>query len=209
MTAARRPARVLPARLHRRPVILAGRGPGRVLPRASIFPFFGPDLETRYLMIVWVKSGDIVLLPYRPGLIRVPHIANIRLDVARGALRDAAPADVERVSRLWHYDPWWVLAADRFRGHPAVPPLKQTNTVAHISGERWRFTRDLSRLGPRELADDLPVHPARSASGWRLAPVWTRWADAMRARPRVDSEPHWRADSAAWDSPLFTSSERR
>ncbi len=174
-----------------------------VLERASVFPFFDRQGRVTALMLVWPPARQIVVLELQPGLAQVGFWGDVELRVDFASLRDVCADRVDAAAsaaRLWHYDPWWVLRADRFSGHPAVPDLKATNCAGAFLKPVYGcfFSRDLSRLvgvttrsrthsglsaldftyrlfSPELLPEKpRPVRPPRSSKEWTLDPFWLR-----------------------------------
>lgn len=146
---------------------------------AGFFPFHNRDGSVHAYMLVWPESRRIVMLDAREGLVKstVPLV----LDVATADLKDLSKDDFDQYGRLWHYDPWWVLAEKRYRGHPAVPVLKATNTVDYLGADPlagW-FSKDL-RWALGDLRKLLPARKSSVRSGkhtvWRLRSSWPSWS---------------------------------
>ncbi len=181
---------------------------------ASVFPFFDGDGEVLALMLVWPSAREIVLLDYMPGLARARFGGGVELDVDFAGLRDVCADRADGAAdavRLWHYDPWWVLRATRYQGHPAVPDLKSTNCVGAFLKPVYacHFNRDLSRLvgvttKTKETSglsafdttyqpfswELLPGRPAvsrfaRPSRGWQLD---THWLDRGWRLPALSSK---------------------
>ncbi len=177
-----------------------------VIERASLFPFFDREGEVRSLMLVWPPSRKIVMLDHRSDLARVRFWGEIQLCASYASLRDVCDERADGAvgsTWLWHYDPWWVLRADRFHDHPAVPALKATNCAGGFLKPVYGcyFSRDLSRLvgvttkarthtglsaldttyrvfSPELLPEKSslagPPRPPRPAKEWTLEPFWLR-----------------------------------
>jgi hypothetical protein len=186
--------------LHGRPLRLRDRGATGV----SLFPFFDGKGRTRAVMYTTQESGKIVLLRFRDGLFArggpllrfQPH----RLDLHRVTLKDCSEEDARDVVHLWHFDPWWELAGERYQGHPAVPYLKGTNIPGFDAGitrvwfhktlhrVTWVGTGEgegmrVERFQPGHLAAAeggrgevsaaaTSTGGAGGAAGWRLRPFW-------------------------------------
>ena len=174
---------------------------GRVRIRAlSLFPFFDPSGRVRRVMATTPDSSDIYVLPAGDHLPRIPGFGDIRVPERVGLLRPIQRSDLEELQRLWHYDPWWVLAHERFAGHWARTALMETNYVERSEKNvvRLYYRSDLSRTewilvkeGPLSYSFDrwselwFPPRARRrgsraslprgkETSAWVLDPIWTR-----------------------------------
>lgn len=167
----------------------------RVLERAGLFPFFDREGRVRLLMITSEESGRIRLAGWAPGVFRRRWPRRFLLRLRFTELAEAS-ADDPRLDDLWHFDPWWVLAGDRYALHDAVPILRSTNIPGYDpSVERVWFSRDLARVAyvvsqsgessgirrfePGVLAPSIrarfsvPARPPDNARvEWRLRPFW-------------------------------------
>jgi hypothetical protein len=168
----------------------------RRLERASLFPLFDDEGQTRVMMITAEEDSRILLADWTPGVFGREWWWRNRLRLRFSDLNDASISDEGRFDDLWHFDPWWVLGAERYLGHGSVPALRRTNIpgydtkmtgltfspdlgrAAYVVRESsdWkrpaRFTPDtLAAAGQRRRAT-----PVRSRSdvvtGWRLRPFW-------------------------------------
>lgn len=157
----------------------------------SFFPLFTPDGEVLRVMIVRADSPEIWLVDREPGRFRTTGDRSVRLELSLYDLVDAGHRAEARLRGLWHWDPWWVIAAARYLGHPLAGSLKATNAAGRLGrGVRGLvYSTDLARIrwvqGPfglpigRWKAGRLPAReealppPARRV-GWRLEPLWER-----------------------------------
>jgi hypothetical protein len=171
----------------------------RRLDRASLFPLFDDEGRTRMVLITAEENGRIMLADWVPGLFERNWALRNRLRLRFTDLDDASMWDQARFEDLWHFDPRWVLADERYQGHGAVPALRNTNIPGHdptVSGvafdaslERASYVSSApKRSGEpgsvrRFKADTLaaaakrrragPVRPRRTAAvGWQLRPFW-------------------------------------
>ena len=175
-------------RLRRRTIRLRDR----TLGGAGLLPFFGRDGRVERVMLAAPELCAAYLLPWRPGLFRVPPLGAITIDVPLTGLR--ASADHAMLHGLWHYDPWWVLDTRAFAGVRFATVLKATNCAGRLSrnvrgvyyrrdlsclrsagvcekGEfKWRRW-DSDLLPPAATPTCSPTGP-RDVSGWCLDPVW-------------------------------------
>jgi hypothetical protein len=168
----------------------------RRLERASLFPLFDEEGQTRMVMITAEENGRIMLTDWAPGLFVREWAWRNRLRLRFADLSDASMWDEERFEDLWHFDPVWVLGDARYQGHGAVPVLRSTNipgydhTISEIgfdpalgrashvvrgSGDSWsvrRFTADtLAAVSRRRRA--AHERPRKAVGvGWQLRPFW-------------------------------------
>jgi hypothetical protein len=170
----------------------------RSLERASLFPLFDDEGQTRMVMITAEENGRIMLADWAPGLFERDWAWRNRLRLRFADLRDASMWDEDRYEDLWHFDPWWVLRDDRYHGHRAVPALQTTNIPGHDPTiSRFRFDSSLGRASyvTRRLKSDESMSVGRfkadtlaaaarrrraahvrprsaAAAGWQLRPFW-------------------------------------
>lgn len=111
--------------LHRTTVHMRGGN----LRRASIFPFFDQEGVVHAVMLVWPGSTEILVIDYAPELLRVSWRGHVDLFAQASDLLDARGPVLEKLTKLWHWDPWWVLKKKPWRAHSAVEALKRTNCV--------------------------------------------------------------------------------
>lgn len=186
----------------------------RQTPAASVFPFFDDEGRTRALMLTSDLDGRIALVDFQSSLFAgrslLPRLRLQRIALRHVDLRDSETTDGESVAHLWHFDPWWELAAERYFNHPAVPALKSTNlpgydesisrvwfdkTLGRVTwvgfgeGESMkvkRFKPGLLAPASRERGERSIVHgpAARRLGEWRLRPFWHGSRGAQRDRPR-------------------------
>jgi hypothetical protein len=168
----------------------------RPLEDASLFPLFDEEGRTRVVMITAEENARIMLADWAPDLFARDWRCRNRLRLRFTDLNDASTSDEDRFEDLWHIDPWWVLGADRYQGHGAVPGLRSTNvpgydsTVAGVffsadlgrasyvttgSGEsvkvqRFRPDTLAAVARRRRTANERPR--AAAVVGWRLRPFW-------------------------------------
>ncbi len=178
--------------------------------QTSLFPFFDREGSIRALMLISQDSGDIALVPYRPGLFLHRLFRPSRLDLRRADLRNSRFRDAHRLARLWHFDPWWVLADKRYAHHSAVPTLRATNIVGFDKPfDRIWFDSVLSRAllvasGRGEATKVKRFSPGlldkaegkrsrsisqataeKSSSEWRLRPFWETAGGATQGLPAL------------------------
>jgi hypothetical protein len=162
----------------------------RPIERAALFPLFNDAGHTQMVMITAQESRRIMVADWAPGLFVRDWAWRNRLHLRSTDLNDASMWDDEHVDELWHFDPWWVLGDERYRGHAAVPALRNTNipgydpTISDIV-----FDSDLGRASyvARVSADSLSI---RRFSADSLAEVGEKRRSA-RDRPRVAAAVGW------------------
>src|SRR5688572_6114713 len=168
----------------------------RPLERASLFPLFDDEGQTRMVMVTTEEHGRILLAEWAPGLFTRDWAWRNRLRLRSTDLNDASAWDRERFEDLWHFDPWWVLGEERYQGHGVVPSLRGTNIpgfdtsvseitfepglghAAHVvkrsanSASVRRFTPDTLAAVARRRRATHERPQASVALGWRLRPFW-------------------------------------
>ncbi len=162
---------------------------------ATLFPMFGHDGTVHHVMVVDEQSSDIRFLDSRQVAARVPMWGAIRLQCDLGSLARLGDELPPMVGRLWHFDPWWMLAEPRYRNIQAADTLKATNCadkmawpVRSLAYDRklrkviWQVGRkqgqfEIGRFTPEALPAEHPTLPESegrldSSGGWRLDPFW-------------------------------------
>jgi hypothetical protein len=163
----------------------------RTFERAALFPLFDDTGRTRMVMITAEESGRIMLAEWAPDVFERTWAWRNRLRVRSTDLNDASIWDDDRFEELWHFDPWWVLGHERYRGHAAVPALRNTNipgydpTIFDIM-----FDPGLGRASyvARVSAESLSV---RRFTAETLAALTLKRRSAL-APPRVAAVMEWR-----------------
>lgn len=166
---------------------------------ATLFPMFGRDGTVHHVMVVDEQSSDIRFLDPGQVAARVPMWGAIRLECGLGCLAWSEEELPAMVGRLWHFDPWWMLAEPRYPNSRAIDLLKATNCVDKMAWPvrglaydrklrkvTWQVGRkqgrfEIGRFTPDSLPAEHPTLPESegppdSRSGWRLDPFWLdRW----------------------------------
>ena len=191
----------IPARsLHRRKVRIGDD----VFDDVSLFPFFNQAGQVKHVLVLRDDTSQICLMRWRPGDFAVPLWSAVKVTGESAWLPPLSEDGLEELAGLWHYDPWWVLNARRYRKLWAVDELKATNCVHKLTVDvktLW-FRRDLSRSNWVEVRSHseynlqrwkarlLPDPPAsadhrgrQGAATWRFDPVWARWTAQRRGGP--------------------------
>ncbi len=158
--------------------------------QTSVFPFFDASGRVQRFMLILPHSPAILDLAARPGAV-TRHWWG--LQIAAGLEPRSLGDQAGELGRLWHYDPWWVLAKPRFSDHPAKAALKATNIVDRLGRATFDllYSPDLSRITHLRwlswrppwihhspfTADLLPPAISRRdavqpSTGWRLNPSW-------------------------------------
>ena len=118
---------------------------------------------------------------------------------SEGALAIEPGHALERLTQLWHYDPWWVLAKPPFADHFATPALKRTNCVDRLPThtEALAFERNLSRV------HSVQVRRGDELQSLEWQSEWLRADDEMSlpARPRWVLDPLWAEATRRHGSP--------
>ncbi|MDJ0842520.1 MAG: hypothetical protein QNK37_38835 [Acidobacteriota bacterium] len=102
----------------------------------------------------------------------------------KGSLPRPAPPEPEQVeafSKLYHYDPWWVLAEEPFADAEWVPPMKGTNVGEDPNLEGLAFDRKLKATVPPLWLDAEEPKPKKK--GWSLRPPPKHWRTPGRTSP--------------------------
>jgi hypothetical protein len=173
----------------------------RPLEHASLFPLFDADGRTRVVMFTAPDNARIMLADWAPGLFARDWRWRNRLRLRFTDLDDASMWDEDRFEDLWHFDPWWVLAGERYQGHGAVPGLRSTNIPGYDSTvSDVVFSADLGRASyvMKKCGDSVTV---RRFSSDTLAAVVPRRRTAHE-RPRAAAVVGWRLRSF-WRSPAL------
>jgi hypothetical protein len=173
----------------------------RPLEDASLFPLFDAEGRTRVVMITAEDNARIMLAEWAPGLFARDWWWRNRLRLRFTDLNDASMWDEDRFEDLWHFDPWWVLARERYQGHGAVPGLRSTNIPGYDSTmSDVVFSADLGRASyvMKKSGDSLAVGRFRSDTLAAVVPQ----RRTVRERPRAAAVVGWRLRSF-WRSPVF------
>lgn len=163
----------------------------RPLENASLFPLFDEEGRTRVVMITAEENARIMLADWAPGLFARDWRWRNRLRLRFTDLNDASTWDEDRFEDLWHVDPWWVLGAERYQGHGAVPGLRSANVPGYdstVSGVV--FSADLGRASYVMKTSGESVN-VRRFSPDALAAVARRRRTAHE-RPRAAAVVEWR-----------------
>jgi hypothetical protein len=166
----------------------------RRLDRASLFPLFDDEGQTRMMLITTEENGRIMLADWAPGLFARDWAARNRVRLRFTDLDDASMWDAERFEDLWHFDPRWVLGEERYQGHGAVPHLRSTNIPGYdqtMSGVAFDPSVGRASWVVRQSGDSASarrfngqtlaaakqrraahVRPRAAAVGWQLRPFW-------------------------------------
>lgn len=101
-----------------------------VLGRASCFPMFAGDGRVESLLLIDHQAVELYLVEWRPGVFQKAWFAAPTLVLDPEELDGCRLREVPDLEGLWHFDPWWLLAEEKFSGLEVTPSLKQTNCVA-------------------------------------------------------------------------------
>lgn len=188
-------ARAVPAkRLHRCSV---RHGHGKAW-HGSVFPFFEAGGEVRAVLCVRYDEPGLFVATYRDGLLETGHpLLPRRVDFLVDDLQELqADAQLTQLTKLWHYDPWWVLSKPPFAAQAATQALKATNCVGDLprSPKSLLFEPGLGRVHGMTVSEGdhtvtlpwqhswLPTSPRQESPGndmrprrrWVLDPMWGR-----------------------------------
>lgn len=166
---------------------------------AVVFPFFERSGSVRKLMLIMPDGGPAYFLEPDPDLLSVQGHGVVRLHCDPALLPQIQPGDAGVLARLWHWDPWWVLADAPYRHQPWVGAAKASNCPGAFS--QIFFDRRLTQVervvpaGGRKLLrfhmDLMPPPRPRALPAlvvpheWRFGLRWRRsWSLAcQREKP--------------------------
>ena len=99
---------------------------GGELAHATLFPMFDEKGSISSVMVVDRHTSDIWI--FRPRIIRIGYrwFRPISID---GELEVVTERIMQAIEPLWHYDPWWLLGATKYKNNPFTLRLMQTNCV--------------------------------------------------------------------------------
>jgi hypothetical protein len=168
------------------------------LERASLFPLFDDEGQTRMMMITAEEDSRILLADWTPGVFEREWWWRNRVRLRFSDLNDASMWDEARLDDLWHFDPRWVLRDERFRGHGSVPALQRTNIPGYDTKmTRLTFSPDLGRAAYVVRGSGDSKRPSRFARDTLAAASQQRRATSVRSRRDVATgwrlRPFWRA----------------
>ncbi len=153
---------------------------------ASLFPFFNGDGEVLSLMFVYEGCSKIYFFKPQPGALKIPLLGTLKLGHSVHLRPAAQPLDLPELVGAWHYDPWWLLAHERFSALSVVPFLKATNCVKPLPKlQKLYFSADLLQVQSLFLRGEEEVLPWRAGllghsparieereEPWILDPSW-------------------------------------
>ena len=93
---------------------------------ATVFPFFDGDGNIPIVMIVDPKTSDLLAFRLEDVKVRLPWFGVVRFE---GPIQALDPELLNECHKLWHFDPWWLLKADRYRNYEFKSALVATNCV--------------------------------------------------------------------------------
>jgi hypothetical protein len=188
---------VLPVSSHRlrdREVCLLPGSPGE---KCTLLPFFDSGGVVQRVMVVSSEVGELRFFAPSEAAVRIPLWGPIQLASSSPALRVLEYEDLEPLTSLWHYDPWWLLTSPDESRSERTQLLKQTNCAGRFDPaagnvQRLLYARDLTRVAWlvctsgqsttwKRLRTKLLPQRAAAVSGeerssvrfaWRLAPFW-------------------------------------
>ena len=130
------------------------RAPSGSVRSGAVLPFFGADLEVRFLLVMLMDGRAVVVrdLPDRVDGHVLAYAREPRLD------RDLARKRPPDLVRLFHFDPWWLLKGrERIPGKTRRLAVRKklslgpprSGAVRHLctgAGFRRRLSGDLRRV---------------------------------------------------------------
>jgi len=171
--------RMIPAYLlHNRPLKYGWLG----RKEATLFPFFDHRGKTKAFLLLVPKRGETWFLEAKPKAFSLVEVSDgyttQEVLTYRGKLPKPAPPDAEqlkRFSRLFHYDPWWLLDRPAFKECAWVPALKATNVtdIAECAGLSFELSLECTA---QTLNLPKPEVKERKTPGyWSPISQWPKW----------------------------------
>ena len=121
----------------------------------SVFPFFDHFGFVHTNMVIDHEMARVFSLPSES--IRVHAFRKrIQFDGELALHQTLTTDDVEVMSELLHFDPWWVLRQPHFSGRQWTDALKTTNIADPLDGQDVVYRRNLSML-THVIKDGMPV----------------------------------------------------
>jgi hypothetical protein len=141
--------------------------------KVTLFPFFDREGEVKFVLVVDADSATLRVIRTENADFSFGLTGGIRL--SHGAVHRLGSHTLAPLGRLWHFDPWWLLADARFTNTQVVSTLKATNCVERFSREvsNVSYSGDLKRLtgiahdsnhSETYQSDMLPASPVTSQS---------------------------------------------
>jgi hypothetical protein len=163
----------------------------------TLLPFFDAGGRVQRVMVVSAGRSELRFFAPAEVRVRIGLWGPIYLATSFPALRVLEYEDLEALTGLWHYDPWWVLTSRDAPRDARTRLLKPTNTVDRFATklgqvQRLLYARDLTRvvwlvckkgesaswryfrpgfLPERETVEPPPRRASRDYA-WQLAPFW-------------------------------------
>lgn len=166
--------------------------------QCTLLPFFDASGVVQRVMVVSPETSEIRFFAPGDVCVRIGLWGPIHIATSSPALRVLEYEDLDSLTGLWHYDPWWVLTSPDKPQDSRAQQLQPTNTVGRFATklgqvQRLLYARDLTRvvwlvckkgesltwkyfrpafLPEREIVEPPPARVSRTYV-WRLAPFWT------------------------------------
>ena len=158
---------------------------------ATLFPFFTRAGQVKRVMVVAAESAKLRTFAPAELSVSIPFWGPIQV---AGRLEELNTRLLDELARMWHFDPWWLLADRRFSDDAAAPLLKKTNCVdlfaKRVSDVFYRRCLDRLLWVSEHRKEGMAIKPYRAEmlphreettssprahrqAGWVLAPFWS------------------------------------
>ena len=95
-------------RLHQRALRFSPSEVGEV---STLLPFFDGEGRVQRVMLLSASRREIRFFALTEAAVRIPLWGPIDIRSSFPALRVLEYEDLDELSQLWHYDPWWSLTS--------------------------------------------------------------------------------------------------
>lgn len=162
----------------------------------TLLPFFDGWGVVQRVMVVSPASDELRFFAPAEVWLRIRLWGPIELSTSFPTLRVLEYEDLDALTRLWHYDPWWLLTSRDEPRDERSQLLRPTNSVDSFrqvgTVQRLLYTRDLTRVSwvicqkggsttwkrfdaaflPKRDFVEPPRVPKDAGWEWQLAPFW-------------------------------------
>lgn len=168
----------------------------------TLFPFFDRAGGVSVVLAIDHLRARLQLLRMDRTAIKARWLGRIQCDGPRSTFCELTRGNITALTRLWHFDPKWMLSQPPFGMHWATPMLKDTNcaNLLTVKHRAMYFRRDLSTIrgilisekgelkfrdwNPENLPEQKTTRRAirlrspatktalRRGPTWRLDPIW-------------------------------------